>query len=177
MKTEADEQVIITEHTDSTIRTFSGKYFDFINPKPEQICIEDVAHGLSQTCRYAGQFPKFYSVAQHSIWVCEAVEHISWRIALQGLLHDATEAYICDVASPLKKYLPDYKEIEGGLHMAISEQFNTTYPFCAEVKEADKLALEYEWRFGMLDDCKEITCWSPRKAEYEFLTKYYSLIK
>src|SRR6266496_3875421 len=82
----------------------SGKWFNVFNPKPEDVDIRDIAHALSNQCRFTGHTKEFYSVAQHSVLVSTfcAPEDAAW-----GLLHDASEAYLSDIASPVKKH-PDF---------------------------------------------------------------------
>ncbi len=93
-------------------RLHSGHDIDPLNVKPADITIEDIAHGLSMTCRFAGQCRLYYSVAQHSVLVSTLVPE---SMALWGLLHDASEAYLGDIYGPLKQYLPNYLAIENHL--------------------------------------------------------------
>ena len=84
---------------DRYLSTYTGKKFYPYDPRPEQICIEDIAHGLSMLCRFAGQCRFFFSVAEHSI----AVAHLlPANLKLFGLLHDASEAYLVDLPRPVK---------------------------------------------------------------------------
>ena len=78
--------------------TYTGKKFFPFDPRPEQICIEDIAHGLSMLCRFSGQCPYFYSVAEHSIYVVHCLPD---NLQLEGLLHDASEAYLADLPRPV----------------------------------------------------------------------------
>lgn len=96
------------------IITLSGQGFVFEHPDPEAIVIEDIAHALSHICRYTGHTREFYSVAEHSIRVSKMVEEKYGRAyALEGLMHDASEAYITDVSKPLKMLLGEpYKRLE-----------------------------------------------------------------
>lgn len=100
------------------ITTQSGKKIDFANPDPNQIVIEDIAGALSKLCRFNGQINEFYSVAQHSMYVANMVPD---HMKLDALLHDAPEAYLCDVPTPLKLALgAAYTDIEARVARAIS---------------------------------------------------------
>lgn len=112
-------------------------------PTPEQIVIEDIARALSLQCRFLGHLPTHYSVAQHAIFVSCACAP---EDALWGLLHDASEAYLGDVPSPLKR-LPQwaaYRAVEAALQAAIYARFGLTGPEPPSVHEADRLLLTLE---------------------------------
>ncbi|WP_354687058.1 HD family hydrolase [Cupriavidus necator] len=100
--------------------TRSGLRVNLAHPEPEQFDIRDIALGLARECRYANQLDFHYSVAQHSVIVAR---HIDPEFALDGLLHDASEAYIRDLPSPLKALLPDYKAVETRIEQAIGVRF------------------------------------------------------
>jgi hypothetical protein len=123
------------------IQTFSGKQFDLLDPQPDMICIEDIAHALGNMPRFTGHTRVFYSVAQHSIQVSNLVnsEH-----AFVGLMHDAPEAYIGDMSSPLKGLLRDYRRIERVIWLAIADKFGLPDDIPSEVKGADQIALRTE---------------------------------
>jgi hypothetical protein len=100
------------------IRTFTGKTLHFEDPRPEDIDIVDIGHALSHLCRFSGHTSTFYSVASHSVLVAEKFWETSaepppdteWghqkrRLFLACLLHDAAEAYVADIPSPLKVLL------------------------------------------------------------------------
>lgn len=123
------------------IETVSGKQIAIPHTDPTQIDIFDIAHALSYAPRFAGHTKVFYSVAEHSINVARLVEK---EHKLQALLHDATEAYLCDIPTPFKAMMPEYKNMEGWLWKAISERFGVPYELHPSVKEADAIMLMTE---------------------------------
>lgn len=153
------------------IRTHSGQYVNLLNPDPETILIEDIAHSLSNICRFTGATYKHYSVAQHSVF-CSVV--INTEFAMEGLMHDAAEAYLNDLAKPLKLLLPEYCKIEDNFMQVIAQKFGLVYPFPECVKETDEYALRYEYNLLMLktDLFPEIKIMTPDQAKAEFLDMY-----
>lgn len=133
------------------ICTVSGREINYIAPDPEQINLDDLAMGLSRQPRYTGQTIWPYSVAQHCLLVAELVDEPH---RLHALLHDAPEAYLCDVPSPAKEamrviamhaHLPSgYDVIEQGLWKAICRRFGLDAELPAEVARADREALKVE---------------------------------
>lgn len=131
------------------ILTHSGKHFDYADPQPDQIDILDIAHGLSNEARYAGQTRAFYSVAQHSVIASQIVEP---RFAREALLHDATEAYCKDIPRPLKELLPDYQAIELRVDAVIRDKYRLPECTSVPVKRADLVMLATEKRDLMTPD-------------------------
>lgn len=125
--------------------TNTGKRIDLLNPDPGQICLEDIAMGLYHVPRFMGQTRSHYSVAAHSASVASLV-HDEYKLA--ALLHDATEAYIGDVPTPLKDMLGDrYRDIERALSQAIAKAFNCPHDLCnlpEAIKKADRVMLVTE---------------------------------
>lgn len=130
-----------------SILTATGQYFYFNKPEEHQYDIEEIAHALSHTCRYTGHCKRFYSVAQHSVLVAMVLPP---EFRFQGLMHDASEAYLGDVASPLKGLLPEYKALEHRVEQAISDHFGLPFPLHPAVKNADLRMLMTEKRDIML---------------------------
>ena len=123
------------------IHTFSGIAFDLCDPRPEMVCLEDIVHSLSLMNRFNGaaRFP--YSVAQHSLHVAELLPP---ELRLDGLLHDAAEAYIGDMVSPLKRIMPEYRAVEARIHAVVAEVFGLLHPEPPAVKHADLAVLAAE---------------------------------
>ena len=132
--------------TGAWIETYSGKKFHLLDPQPEEIDIYDIAHALSNQCRYTGHTRVFYSVAEHSYYVSRLVPS---RYALEGLLHDASEAYLSDLSRPVKYLTPigkPYLEVEERIMSTIAAKFGFDLPLPREVKDADNAMLLAEKR-------------------------------
>jgi uncharacterized protein len=124
-------------------QTFSGKQFWPLDPIPTDIKIVDIAHALSLVNRYNGHTPVPYSVAQHSVLVsleCDPVD------AFWGLMHDASEAFIGDVISPLKRELPEYQSVEKHLMGIVCNRYGMDLVEPPSVKKADLTILAAESR-------------------------------
>lgn len=168
-----------------TILLQSGAYFDLLDPANSAFTIEDIAHGLSNTCRFAGQCASFYSVAEH----CVLASHVvAPEFALQTLMHDAAEAFIGDVTRPLKSILPEYKVIERSVEAAIMQRFGIADWNVPEVKEVDlamlateqlammpKHGLDWTVLSGVTAASIEIAFWRPYTARAAFLERYAEL--
>lgn len=126
-------------------QTRSGKRFYPLNPRSEDIDIVDIAWHLSLLCRFTGAVKYMYSVAQHSVLVSY---YTPPQYALEGLLHDGAEAYLNDIARPIKHNdkLAGYCEIEDIVSAAIARKYNLQYPFPKEVKYWDDRVLVNEKR-------------------------------
>jgi len=167
------------------LQTFTGRQFWPADPRPDEITIEDIAHSLAHQCRFGGHCEKWYSVAQHSLLVsyeCDAAD------ALQGLLHDAAEAYVIDVPRPLKLMLgSEYAVLERDVHAAICARFGLAVALPVSVTHADEVLLATEardlmkpppapWARMPAPRAERITeCWDPLGAEARFLDRFREL--
>lgn len=124
----------------SSIVTASGKFFDPVNPDYTKMRIEDIAHALARQTRFSGHVRGTWTVANHSLLV-------SWLVpgehALTALLHDAAEAYLIDLPSPVKSHdnFLVYRWFENDLHTAVSKAFALTTPWADAVHKWDRAAL------------------------------------
>jgi hypothetical protein len=129
-----DKDLVLGDNRGPWIMTFTGHHFHFVDPSLDEIDIMDIAVATSREGRFAGHCWNFYPVAQHSVYVSERMELLARctkeysqyelsRIALMGLLHDASEAYLKDMPSPVKAYLPDYKKMEDKVQRIIMAKF------------------------------------------------------
>jgi 5'-deoxynucleotidase YfbR-like HD superfamily hydrolase len=134
------------------IQTASGVKFYPFKPSSELINIEDISHALSQQCRFSGHTSwkgkmKHYSVAQHSLYCSYICKYPLW-----ALLHDASEVYSVDVPTPIKRRIPDFKEMEDKIEKAIAKRFSLQWPRPKEVKDSDIIAFNIEWALLMIGD-------------------------
>ncbi len=170
------------------IVTYTGVAVDPINITVSDIDIEDIAHALGNSCRFTGHVRFFYSVAQHSV-LCS--HFVSPEYALWALLHDASEAYLSDIARPLK-YQPGfgdtYRTVEYSLMEAICRRFGLNSDMPPEVKFADEVLLANEivelmpqhelfekWTSYSDDFPVDIQEWLPGYAKQAFLDRYREL--
>ncbi|MCL6397246.1 HD family hydrolase [Pectobacterium carotovorum subsp. carotovorum] len=125
----------------SWISTYTGRHFNYQQPSPDDICIEDIAHALSQINRFCGHTCFPYSVAQHSVGASYLVPP---EFAFEALMHDAHEAYVTDMMSPLKRLLPDYQQVEADIEVMVRIKFGLPFKMSAAVKHADLVMLATE---------------------------------
>ena len=168
------------------IQTMTGVIFYPLDPRPEEIRIEDIAHALSHQCRFAGHCREFYSVAQHSVLVSQNVPS---GVALWGLMHDAAEAYLVDLPRPIKRFCEMgrlYREIEERLMGCICERFGMVPEMPEAVHHMDTVLLMTEKRDLMTPEPKpwedtarpldlRIKPWLSVRAKHAFLNRFKML--
>ena len=155
------------------IRTNSGLYVNVFEPTSEMICIEDIAHALASMPRFGGHLNKRYSVAQHSVRCCEAALGLEDKKA--ALMHDASEAYMLDIPTPIKAKLPDYKQHEGNLMCFIANMYGFQFPLSDTVHAIDREMLLVEWENLVVNENDEFECWDHATAKAKFIELFNEL--
>jgi hypothetical protein len=177
------------------IETFTGKKFHILDPQPEEICIRDIAHALSNQCRWTGHVRQFYSVAEHSV----NVSYLSGKTPIEklsGLMHDASEAYLSDLARPVKHCTPignPYFDVENRIMIAIANKLHFYWPPTQQIKDADNILLYAEkaalmtglsWKENEKDweaepikvpDTVRLQFYIPFEAEQRFLERFRTI--
>lgn len=165
--------------TPTMMQTYTGRIVDLADFTSDDVRLPDIAHALALLNRFTGHSKSPYSVAQHSVLVSRLVpkEH-----AMCGLLHDASEAYLGDVASPLKEMLPEYRELEAHVQRAIARKFGLAWPMPQAVKDADVRALlaekrdlltvDHDWGFDVEPMSGPVLPYGWREAKQLFEDRY-----
>ena len=176
------------------LETFSGEKFYLFYPEKSKVCLVDIAHALSQLCRYNGHTSHFYSVAEHSIHVAQHLEDegFSPEIALAGLMHDAAEAYVGDIISPIKAQFPVLESMEQKIQNEILKQLcpdilDVHKHYKTLISKIDKnivnderkalmLKTQHKWIFNGAEalNCP-IPCWTSDDACQRFHTRFTQL--
>lgn len=170
------------------IQTLSGRRVNPLDASPQDIDPADVAGALANICRFGGHSKSFYSVAQHSVIVCDLLEEqgATPDELLAALLHDAAEAYLGDLPHPIKhrsELGAAFREAEHRLEAVIAERFELP-DASARVKPLDRAMLaterrifsEESWHWPELDEAEpleiEIEPWGPERASREFTLRF-----
>lgn len=171
---------------DRYIHTFSGRTVWPLDPKPDDIDIFDIAHGLALNNRYNGHTPEPYSVAQHSVLGSHLVPEMN---ALEFLLHDAPETYLHDIVRPIKNSVQvdgqPYDRAEDRLEACIFHKYGVPYPYSDVVRDMDNRMLVTEMRdlFNLDTRAKYKAEWLPepiipwhwRIARQRFIDRFLQL--
>lgn len=167
------------------IETFTGRKYYPLDPRPEDVDIRDIAHALALKCRFGGHCRCFYSVAQHSVYVGGQVGR---KDALWGLLHDAAEAYLADICTPVKVMaeMSEFRAMEKRNQAVICQALGLAEKEPDSVRGEDKIMLLTEarsllpsqgdswgkWKGGFAPHDWEVDPWAAEKAERIFLRLY-----
>lgn len=164
---------------DSWTLTGSGRKVVFLNPQVNQFCLTDIAKHTSMICRFTGGTSQFYSVAQHAVFVgllvkerldndeVELDKPEYWDQILAALLHDAEEAYVQDLSSPLKEIIRGrYNWVATGIRRKIFELYEVEWGYYNQiVKDADVKAVIVE-RFHLMPHHHQWPKLSPSEMDY-----------
>lgn len=172
----------------SWIQTYSGIQFWPLNPRQEDVRLEDIAHALSLMCRFNGHCRRFYSVAQHSVLVSSEMKKQGFEgnVLVAALFHDAAEAYLPDICRPIKGAWKEFKSIESKLLSVIYEAFNIdcpTFSECKAIKGCDNVLLATEardllgplhlsWIYPAVPLETKVIPWTSEVSERKFLLEF-----
>lgn len=179
---------------DGWIETWTGRRVYPTRPDIRSIYLEDVAHGLSNNCRYNGQ-SRFYSVAEHSVHLADwcLARGLVPLVAMNALLHDAAEAYLPDVPTPIKCLFPLFSDCEDRLLQTIFQALGVRFlegALRGQIKGADLRIVLNEreaamprhsgdnlWNVEELEPLEDVQihCWPPDEAEDNFLSCFREL--
>lgn len=123
------------------IQTYTGKTLSLRNPKAININLDDICISLERQCRFNGHTARFYSVAEHCMHVADLLPP-QYKVA--GLLHDAHEAYLGDVTTPVKRAgISGYEELAAVFDREIENRFHLKQGILSanQVKVADVVCL------------------------------------
>jgi len=161
---------------DVFMRTYSRRVIYPSSFSEDDIIINDIAHSLAYMCRYVGHVSRFYSVAEHSVIVSHLVQP---ELALYGLLHDASEAYISDIAKGWKPLIKGYKKLEISVMKKVAKRFNLPWPPPIDIKRADTDLIECEMNtliYNIPDGTDMLECWPPEYAYHKFMVRYGEIV-
>lgn len=174
------------ERAGDFMQTATGRKFWPMDPRADEVFIEDIAHSLAMQTRYAGHCLRFYSVAEHSVLMARYLRQQGADVALFALLHDASEAYLVDVPRPVKPYLTGYKAAEAKVMAAVCERFSLAKEMPAAVRDADDriiadelanlVPMDWHARYAGKELGVRLRYWSPDQAREEFLATFDALM-
>lgn len=193
--TEADDVTILktdTRYKAATfIETYTGRAFWPLEPTPDALSIIDIAHGLSNQCRYSGHTQWHFSVAQHCCLLAKWLsDHGGSALdCLQILMHDAPEAYLVDIPRPVKQFMPEYRFWDHEINEVVREWMGWKDLPMPEIQDEidsriivdERAALmsrsNLDWGHHLVPLGIEITHWTPVEAEQTFLMMYAAYSK
>lgn len=186
----------IHPNPDSWVPTYTGRRVHPFALKPEDVCVDDIAHHLANIARFGGATKEFYSVAQHSV-IASTFVGASSLCKLAVLLHDSAEYLIGDLTTPMKAAYGRIRDIESDIHSTIikallgdyairilgNEAIEANVKYCDEIMLAtevrDILRTTPEWWKPYLKPDPMLTTiepWTPKRAEAEFLSRFNALM-
>lgn len=162
------------------IRTFTGRFVDPFNMSTNDVDLEDIAHGLSNIRRFAGQTRKPISVLSHIYFGYQYLlsEDVSVprtdEEMLHWLLHDAAEAYIGDMPSPIKNRLYGFQSLESSLKSVIYQKFQVESAVPYFVSDVDRIMLRQEVSYMVSDRFPKFKKGELKKWYMETVERHFS---
>lgn len=172
------------------IGTYSGGSFNVLDPRPSDVRLIDIAHSLAHICRYTGHTSQLWSVAAHCLEVSDRLGRLGCTFTeqLQGLVHDASEAYLVDLPRPLKQNVwPEYRAIEARVEAAICVALDVPRPFSSIVHTVDDIMVYAEvanffppntfmWeRYGIKKERHNLRAYSPAETAQRYIETFEEL--
>lgn len=192
---------MVNERKGDWFQTRSGIPFYILDPRPEDVVVEDIAHSLAYQCRYNGHSARFYSVAEHA-WHVSQVADQQGRPSVDifhALHHDSAEAYTSDIPKPIKNSLPDLREAEDRVEAVVFAALGVPCAKPQWLRELDQRIVKdekeqlmgpprtgAEWpingdkqkTYDALEPLGvKVQCWSPGMAKEMFLRGHYQLLE
>ena len=172
------------------IETYTGRAFWPLEPKVEDVSIIDIAHHLSNQCRYSGATESFYCTAQHCCLLenYAAKKNASVLDRLQILTHDAPETYLVDIPRPVKQFMPEYRKWDHQINVVVRSwlgldgvpipSWQDEYDSRIVVDEHEQaLSNSLDWGHDARNPLGiAISPWSPKVSEQQFLMRYADLM-
>jgi uncharacterized protein len=122
--------------------------FHLYGDDPDEIKIEVIANALSNQCRFTGHLIEgvWYSVGEHVCDVANIIRLMGGTVLEQfcGLMHDAPEFGLSDIAAPFKRELLAYYDKEALIWRRVAAKFGLPEKLPEIVKTADWRALFIE---------------------------------
>jgi hypothetical protein len=158
---------------------YGGGYFHLNSGDISEIDILSIASATSRLCRFTGHLidgVEIYSVAEHSVFVSHILERMGAppSVMLQGLMHDASEAYLSDIAAPFKGVIGNYYGVEDAIMERIKDRYLLPRKFDSRVRLADWYALFIEARQLVCPNEEELKTWQGYE-EYGKSSREYDL--
>lgn len=119
----------------------AGRLRDLSDLDLTGITVVDVASALAKINRFVGHTEHPYSVAQHAVLV-SALAPLNQ--AYEALHHDDTEAFVGDVAGPIKTGLPEFRALEFAVKRKLAPWLGLAIYEPEQVRQADAHALRLE---------------------------------
>lgn len=170
------------------MQTGSNQELVFADDEWIVLPVDLIARALSNICRFTGHASRYYSVAEHSLHISYLVPQ---ELALAALLHDASEAYVGDMSTALKRFMGiSFKDVELKATKAVARGYGIPLADLQSpvIKSFDKRILGDEakllmpphafWDAYEKDHAPtgvDLQCWQPDEANRRFLARFAEL--